>query len=1413
MVVREKSTVLTFVASALVVGCVLASSAAANDGFRWASITQTVKFRRITTEDGLSQSSVSCILQDREGYIWFGTEDGLNKYDGYDFTVSRPDPDDPYSISSNRIFSLFEDHEGTLWIGTNGGGLVRFDRQTGRYFSFRNDDESEHSISDDNIYTIYEDRSGKLWLGTLGGGLNRLIPPDQVGDRPTFEKLKHDPDNARSITHNNVRAIFQDMQGVLWIGTDAGGLDQAIPGAHPDSQTLFVHHGEALRVPGEQELPAVMAMVEDNHGVLWIGTDNGLYCFDQERLELTRFNADPDDPHSLSHGYVRRLLKDSSGAIWVGTDGGGLNKLVPGETAGAPLRFRRYQYSALNPDGLSNDAVESIHEDRSGILWIGLYNSGINKLILRDTASGDREAEQFMHLHLNSRAPEHGLSHNAVNAISEDPGSGSLYVGTDGGGLNVVVPGRPEEEPLRFIHHRSVPGDPGSLSNDNITSLFVDHAGQLWIGTYTGGLNRMIPGEGGDSDSTFVSYRHDPRDPNSLSHSFVYAIHEDSDNLLWIATMGGGVNSYDPESDTFSHYRSNPDQPDSLSIDYVTTVLADSTDLIWIGTTYGLNRYDKVTRSYTHCFNDPDRPDSLSSDYVSTIFEDSSGELWFGTDGGGLNKLVSARDQDAPLSFARYTTKDGLPSNVISNILEDNQADLWLTTNKGICSFDRESGVVRSYDVNDGLQSNEFNEGAAWINRYGEMFLGGNNGVSIFHPDGLRRNTHVPPIKITDLRVFNQSVPVGEWKDGLTILKKAIDETEEIELPHNLNIFSFQFAALDFVSPGKNEYAYMLEGLETEWNDVGSRRYVTYTTLPAGDYLFRVKGSNNDGVWNEEGISVKVRIKPPFWLTSWFLSLAAIFVATTATLIYRARTREIKSRARQAEQANLLLNRQIDERKRAEEALRASETKYRRLYTGIPDPILLYSRETRQLLDCNEAAVERYGYSLEELQSMTLDDLEEPGEGPFRVHTTSTGETLQVEVHSATMEYLDRWVDVAIIRDVTQQKLLEEQLHQAQKLESIGQLAGGIAHDFNNMLTAVRGHAELVLLKMKEESEARRCIEAILSAAKRASNLTSQLLAFSRKQIIQPKVIEVNTIISDLDIMLRRLIDEDIVIERRYRSDTLVIEADQGQIEQVLVNLILNARDAINDNRAELRARDEEKRIIIETDETYLDGSLDVEAGQYVSIAISDNGIGMDRATREKVFEPFFSTKSMEKGTGLGMSTVYGVVKQNLGAIDIDSEPLHGTTIKIFWPAIELQELQLSEQVDRPAPTGGSETILFVEDDPDVREFAVSALREFGYTVVEADTGRVALELLRNGELEVDLLITDIVMPEMNGIELAARYRTIHPGSPIIYSTGHTDAGDVSQAQAESDEIQLLLKPYSIDYLLEKIKEALQGQS
>jgi PAS domain S-box-containing protein len=1396
-----------------IMGAAGSTGTSTREKVRWTSIDHTVKFKKITTKDGLSQSSVLCILQDSEGYMWFGTEDGLNRYDGYDFIIYRPESDNPCSLSSNRIFALYEDHRGTLWIGTNGGGLNRFERETGRFYHYRNDDETPFSTGDDNVYTIYEDNSHTLWFGTLGGGLHKLVPADKEGAPPTFIKYKHDPGNPNSISNNNIRAIYQDQEGSLWIGTDDGGLDKLITGKKANDTPVFIHYGDDLKTPGMLESPGVMAICEDDRSVLWIGTDNGLYSLDRKRATFTRVPADLNNTGRMSHNYVRRLYKDRAGVIWIGTDGGGLNKLIPGDTENTSPHFHCYQYNAYNPDGLSNNAVESIYEDHSGILWIGLYNYGINKLVMRKSLGFKREVEQFIHLRLNPNAPQNSLSHNSVNAICEDR-QGALYVGTDGGGLDKVIPGGTEEEPLKYVNYKFDPGNPGSLSNNNITSLLVDHRGEIWVGTYTGGLNKLVPGPGNDTTNRFIHYTHDPRHPGSVSSNFIYSIYETHDGVLWIGTMGGGVNRFHRESESFYHFKNNPANPNSLSIDYVTIIYEDSAKVLWVGTTYGLNKFNRETESFTRYYHDPNKSDSLSSSYISAIYEDRSGTLWFGTEGGGLNQLKSPRNQDSPLSFVHYTTADGLPNNVISNIVEDHQENLWLTTNNGISKFSPKTREFKNYDVRDGLQSNEFNEGAAWINEYGEIFLGGNNGVSIFHPDGLIQNTYIPPVKITDFKIFNKSVPVGKGKEGVTILEKVIDETREISLPYNYNIFSFQFAALDYINPGKNQYAYRMEGLEKEWNYVGNRRFVTYTTLAPGDYVFRVKGSNNDGVWNNKGTRIKIRVIPPYWRTLWFQALVISLLVKAIIVTFRTRTRNIKKRAQQLEKTNIELNRHIIERNNAEKALRESEVKYRKLFNSIPNPILIYHRDSKQLLNCNQAALERYGYTLDQLQTMTLEDLQDPGEFPLTTHTTKNGERLQVEVHTAPMEYKGQAAYIAVVRDVTRQMQLEQSLHQVQKMESIGRLAGGIAHDFNNLLTVVIGHADLVLEKMNNNNIYRKHIQSILTGGKRAANLTAQLLAFSRKQIIQPKILDINTIISDLDKMLRRLIGEDIVIEKKYKTGLLPIKADPGQIEQILVNLILNARDAINENEYNLAKKNLEKKIVIRTDSIFLDEVYcrehpDAKPGFYVSIVVSDNGIGIDEKTTEKIFEPFFTTKEEGKGTGLGMSTVYGIVKQNQGVIHVYSEPGLGTTIKIHWPAIMQKESrELTKKKDQEL-LGGKETVLFVEDDETVRNFSVSALKEFGYKVFEASNGKKALQLVKEKKIQAELLVTDIVMPEMNGKELAEKYKSIYPATQVIFTSGYMDASIVPTSKS-GKEIYFLPKPYSSRELLEKIREVLE---
>lgn|GEM_PF-858546 len=1510
------------------------------ENFQWTTISRGVKFQRISTDQGLSQSSVLCMLQDKKGFMWFGTEDGLNRYDGYNFKIYRPDVKSPYSISSNRIFDLYEDRDGNIWAGTNGGGLCKFDRRLERFTRYQSELSNPESISSDTVSCIIEDDSGTLWVGTMGGGINCVIRPSKKNDPVRFVSYMHDPKDPNSLSNDTVMEIYKDRNGELWIGTEGGGLDKMIPGLRKDDPPQFVHFFDETRKQGQEQdktgnnngagVKNVYAICEDQHNMLWIGTDEGLFRFDPGEIRWTEFLSPQNQSGKVNRDFIRRIYKDKTGVVWIGTDGSGLIKLIPGKTKNSAPFIYRYKYTPFDIDGIASNAVESLLEDRSGILWIGLYRAGLDKLLLRGTQPHNREAEQFIYLKHNPRDPQKSLSFDAVNDIIMDK-KGALWVGSDGGGVDEIIPGPNKDEPLRYFHYKNNPSNPKSLNNDNVTCLLEDSKGSIWVGTFRGGLN-ILNRDKDPKTTSFIHYTHDENNPDSLSHNFIQTIVEDREGAIWIGTVGGGLNRFDRKTGTFTHYKNKPDNPESLSLDYVTGILEDHSGTLWIGTSYGLNRFNPGRKNFTQYYKNPHKPNSLSNNLISILFQDKSGTTWIGTDGGGLNKLIPDPAGSHP-SFRHYTQKDGLPNSVISNILEDESGNLWISSNYGLSKFTPSTGEIKNYDMRDGIISNEFNMGAALRNKFGELFFGSNSGINIFHPDYLKINSFAPQVVITDFKIFNQTVPVGPWKKGQTILENTISETNHISLSYLYEIFSFEFAALDFTSPGKNGYAYIMEGLEKNWNFVKDRRFVTYTTLPPGKYIFRVRGSNNDGTWNKMGTAVEIEIIPPFWKTSLFLSMSALFVLVAVVVFYILRTRRIKTRNIQLESTNILLNNEIGERQKIEEALRnsernyrnvvdrspigifkttidgwvifandallnmsgfksagdmrqvnmmsrynnpkerelvleylkkegkvesieltvlskegvkknvlltatlednvitgmvvdvterkkavndlmESETKYKTLFNSIPDPIMIFHGDSDVFLDCNKAALDRYGYSSEELRDMTLSDLkaaeDADNDTALCTHITKKGERLQVEIHTAFLEYQGQSAYINIIRDVTQQKQLEERLYQVQKMESIGRLAGGIAHDFNNLLTVVVGHAELALLKIPENDDnLRKDLQTIFTTGNKAGKLTAQLLAFSRKQIIQPKIIDINYVISNLDKMLQRIIGEDIIIEHVLNPNIHPIKADPVQLEQILVNLIVNARDAINDQPL----KNSERKITIRTDQLYLDESFqrkypEVKLGLYISLSVGDTGVGMSEDVKSKIFEPFFTTKEVGKGTGLGLSTVYGIVKQNLGFIYVYSEPGMGTTFKIYWPAAWEKESDDTAELKRYKMQGGSENILFVEDDQSVRDFSTAALKAFGYKVCEACNGKEAMEIVRSGVFQFDLLVTDVVMPEMNGKDLADQFGQFYPSAGILLTSGYTDSRLIPNLEL-SDNFLFLPKPYSIENLLLKVREAI----
>ncbi len=830
------------------------------------------RFQHITVEDGLSENAVPAIVQDHQGYMWFGTREGLNRYDGYDFTVYASDPEDPTTLSNGFITALYVDRDGTLWVGTFHGGLNRFDRDTATFAHYQNDPQDPTSLSHNRIRAIAQDREGTLWIGTHGGGVERFDP--QHG---TFTHYRHDPDDPTSLSSDIVRALYPAPDGTLWVGT-YGGLN-----ALDLSTGTFRHYRYSPLDTATLSDDIVMAIAEDGSGDLWVGTDRGLCQLDRASGTFTRYRHDPTDPRSLSSDQVNVLYCDRSGSLWIGTETGGLNRL---EIDGAgDYTFERYVNSDRLPDSLSNNAVRSIYEDEGGVLWIGTYGGGLNKLNLSTAAFG-----HYRH----DPDDANSLVDNNVMALQVDH-LGGLWVGTLGGLDHFDRAAR------TFTHYRHDPEDPHSLSDDRVRSLLEAGDGTLWIGTDGSGLNRFDRATG-----TFVRYPNDPDDPSSLPNYQVMALFEDREGTLWVGTYGGGLSRFDPGTGTFTHYRHDPDDPESLSDNNVLVILQDQAGALWIGTeSGGLNRFDAETETFRSYMARPDVPNSLSHNGVTAIHQDAAGLLWLGTLGGGLNRFDPQTE-----TFAHYTDEQGLPSNRVVGILEDAAGRLWLSTSNGLARFDPRSETCRTYDARDGLQGNAFNNRAYAQGADGALFFGGGNGFNAFYPDEIRDNPHVPPVVITAFKKFNQTVLAD------------LPAEAAIELSYRENFISFEFAALDYAAPEKNQYAYRLEGFDPEWVDAGTRRYASYTNLRGGTYTFRVRGSNNDGVWNEEGPAVRIIVAPPFWEQWWFIGGAALVLAGGALAVYRWRVRAIAVRNRELAQQVRERTGEIERRRQVAEGLR-----------------------------------------------------------------------------------------------------------------------------------------------------------------------------------------------------------------------------------------------------------------------------------------------------------------------------------------------------------------------------------------------------------------------------------------------------------------------------------------------------------
>ncbi len=809
--------------------------------FRTGVSGQRIVFNKLNAENGLSQNSVLTIMQDRTGYMWLGTSYGLNRFDGRNFKIYQNDPSVPGTLSGNYILSSLSDSKHTLWFGTS-HGLNRYVPETDSFTRVLAGKEGD-SLSSNTVNCLFEDSRGIVWIGT-GRGLNQLTDRQHLRFRHYFSRK-----GRASLPGDDIRCIFEDSQRRLWVGTTSGVTRMEF-GRNGISYKIFTVAQDGLSDD------FVTTIAEDKKKNIWIGTKHGgLNLLDGTTGKFIHFKRG-EGSNSLIHNNIRKIFTDKSGKLWIATLEG-LSILDPATRA-----FITYQHEPENPTSLSQNSLYDIFQDASGSVWLGTYYNGVNIVYSHETPFKVYQAGKS----------KYSINHNVVSAVVKDK-TGNLWIGTEGGGFDHL-----DVRSGAVRNFRSGPAASGMTSN-LVKAIVEDQKGDLWVGTHLGGLNyynvsRQRP-VGGQS---FTTFRNNPDNPGSLSSDNVSAVFEDSRGRLWVGTDQQGVDLLDRQTGTFRHFNVGTKAPFQLSGNFVRNFYEDSRHNLWIGTNEGLNVLRSDSGAIDWIKPRAESPEKRFPKIINCVREDGRGIIWIGSYYGGLTRYDRASN-----TFVNFTRKDGLPNDNVLGILDDERGNLWISTSNGLSRFDTGKRSFKNYTVADGLPGNEFISNTHYKDASGEMFFGGLNGLVSFLPNTIETNDFAAPVVFTGLKLFNIPVRIGGPDE---LLQKDINLTREITFTHAQNIFTIDFALLNYIKPEKNAYAYRLDGFEKDWNYVKTSS-ATYTNLPPGTYTFVVKGANNDGIWSKSPSRLTIHVLPPLWKTWWAYCLYVIAALAAVLFVTR----------------------------------------------------------------------------------------------------------------------------------------------------------------------------------------------------------------------------------------------------------------------------------------------------------------------------------------------------------------------------------------------------------------------------------------------------------------------------------------------------------------------------------------------